>query len=110
MAYDEGLAERVRTFLEERTDVVEKKMFGGLSFMLRGNMFCGVLQEELLVRVGPDGHQEALAKPHARPMEFTGRGRMKGMVFVGPDGVESDEDLSDWIGRGVDFALSLPAK
>ena len=79
MAYDEGLAERVRTFLEERTDVVEKKMFGGLSFMLRGNMFCGVLQEELLVRVGPDG-------------------------------VESDEDLSDWIGRGVDFALSLPAK
>ena len=79
MAYDEGLAERVRTFLEERTDVVEKKMFGGLSFMLRGNMFCGVLQEELLVRVGPDG-------------------------------VESDEDLSDWIGRGVDFGLSLPAK
>jgi len=90
--------------------VVEKKMFGGLSFMLRGTMFCGVLQEELLVRVGPDGHQEALAKPHARPMEFTGLGRMKGMVFVGPDGVESDEDLSDWIGRGVDFGLSLPAK
>ena len=73
MAYDEGLAERVRTFLEERTDVVEKKMFGGLSFMLRGNMSFGVLQEDLLVRVGPDGHQEALAKPHARPMEFTER-------------------------------------
>ena len=72
MEYDEGLAERVRTFLEERTDVVEKKMFGGLSFMLRGNMSFGVLQEGLLVRVGPDGHQEALAKPHARSMEFRG--------------------------------------
>ena len=109
MAYDEGLAERVRVLLEERTNVVEKKMFGGLSFMLRGNMSCGVLKEDLLVRVGPDGYSEALAQPHARPMEFTGRS-MKGMVFVGPDGVESDEDLSDWVGRGVEFALSLPAK
>ena len=69
MAYDEGLAERVRTLLEERTDVVEKKMFGGLSFMLRGNMSCGVLKEDLLVRVGSDGHEEALAQPHARPAD-----------------------------------------
>ena len=109
MAYDEGMAERVRILLAERTDVAEKKMFGGLSFMLRGNMCCGVLQEDLLVRVGPDRHEEALAQPSARPMEFTGRS-MKGMVFVDPDGLESDEELSDWVERGVEFALSLPAK
>ena len=109
MAYDEGLAERVRNLLADRTGVAEKRMFGGLSFMLQGNMCCGVLQEDLLVRVGPDRHEEALARPHARPMEFTGRS-MKGMVFVGPDGLESDEGLSEWVARGVEFALSLPAK
>ena len=109
MAYDEGLAERVREVLADRPGIVEKKMFGGLSFMLQGNMSCGVLDEDLLVRVGPEAHEAALALPHARPMEFTGRS-MKGMVFVGPEGLESDEELSDWVGRGVDFALSLPAK
>ena len=109
MAYDEGLAERVRDVLADRPDIVEKKMFGGLPFMLQGNMSCGVLEDDLLVRVGPDAHEAALARPHARPMEFTGRS-MKGMVFVGPEGLESDEDLSKWVGRGVAFALSLPAK
>ena len=109
MAYDEGLAERVRDVLADRPDVVEKKMFGGLSFMLQGNMSCGVLDEDLLVRVGPAAHEAALALPHARPMEFTGRS-MKGMVFVGPEGLESDGELNEWVGRGVDFALSLPAK
>ena len=109
MAYDEGLAERVRDVLADRSDIVEKKMFGGLSFMLQGNMSCGVLEEDLLVRVGPEAHEAALALPHARPMDFTGRS-MKGMVFVDPEGLESDEELSEWVKRGLEFALSLPPK
>ena len=109
MAYDEELADRVRVSLADRTDVSERKMFGGLSFMLRGNMCCGVEKENLMVRVGPDAYDEALAQPAARLMDFTGR-PMKGMVFVGPEGYESDEGLRSWVERGVEYALSLPAK
>ncbi|MCH7488478.1 MAG: TfoX/Sxy family protein [Chloroflexi bacterium] len=109
MAYDEELAERIRAALADRTDVSERKMFGGLTFMLRGNMCCGVEKENLMVRVGPDAYDEALAQPGARLMDFTGR-PMKGMVFVGPEGYESDDGLAAWVERGVAFALSLPAK
>lgn len=73
MAYDEGLARRVHAVLSGRDGVVEKKMFGGLAFMIEGNMCCGVIDESLMVRVGPDGYEDALARPHARPMDFTGR-------------------------------------
>tara|TARA_B100000809_G_C15127900_1_gene527066 strand:+ start:406 stop:867 length:462 start_codon:yes stop_codon:yes gene_type:complete len=95
MAYDEGLAQRVRELLEERweeLEVIEKKMFGGLCFMVQGNMCCGILQDDMMVRVGAEGHADALAQPHARPMDFTGKA-MKGMVYVGPEGVEGDDDL-----------------
>lgn len=109
MAYDEGLAQRVREALEERGDVTEKKMFGGLAFLLAGNMSVGIVNDQLMVRVGPEAHQEALGLPHAREMDFTGRS-MKGFVYVGCEGFEVDADLEAWVERGVRFAASLPAK
>ena len=109
MAYDEGLAQRIRDVLGEQPRLVEKKMFGGVGFMIHGNMACGVHKDALIVRVGPEGYEEALAKPHTRPFDMTGR-PMKGWVMVTPDGYESDEVLEDWVQQGLDFALSLPAK
>jgi hypothetical protein len=109
MAYDEGLAQRVREVLSERQDIAEKKMFGGLSFLLQGNMAVGVIGEELIVRVGPHDYEEALAHEHARPFDMTGRA-MSGWVVVGADGYEGDEELYDWVMRGVGFAGTLPGK
>jgi TfoX/Sxy family transcriptional regulator of competence genes len=109
MPYDEKLADRVRGVLARQEGLTEKKMFGGLSFMLRGNMCCGVVRDDLMVRVGPKQHEEALAEPYARPMDFTGR-PLKGMVYVGPEGYCSEESLAKWVKRGVDFATSLPPK
>ena len=109
MAYDEGLAQRVREGLQETPGFAEKKMFGGLCFLVHGNMACGVTGEELMVRVGPAGYGEALAQPHAREMDFTGRA-LKGFVFVAPEGLQDDGDLTAWVGRGRDFAASLPPK
>lgn len=109
MAYDEKLAQRIRGLLASQHGVIEKKMFGGLCFLIRGNMFGGVLRENLIVRTGPQDYERAGAEPHARPMDFTGR-PLKGMVFVGPEGYQSDEDLKRWIQRGLKFALSLPPK
>jgi len=109
VAYDEGLAQRIREALEEREDVTERRMFGGLAFLLGGNMCVGIVRDELMVRVGPDAWAGVLAEPHAREMDFTGRS-MKGFVYVGSDGFESDDDLAAWIGRGVAFAGALPAR
>ena len=109
MAYDEPTAARIRAALASRTDVTERKMFGGLAFMIGGNMALGVNKDNLMVRVGPDAHAEALAQPHARPMDFTGR-PMKGFVFVDPPGYADDTTLSAWIKRGLTYAQSLPAK
>jgi TfoX/Sxy family transcriptional regulator of competence genes len=109
MAYDEGLAQRMREALTDEHAVSERKMFGGLAFLLRGNMCCGVVGEELMVRVGADGYAEALAQPHAREMDFTGRA-MKGFVYVACEGFESDEELDAWVSRGADFARALPPK
>ena len=109
MAYDEGLAQRIREVLGEQPGLVEKKMFGGIGFMVRGNMACGVHKDALIVRVGPEKHEEALARPHTKPFDITGR-PMKGWVMVTSDGYESDEALEDWVQQGLDFALSLPAK
>ena len=103
MAYDEGLAARVRDTFRGRQDVVEKKMFGGLTFMVAGRMACGVVHDDLMVRVGPAGHDAALAEPHARPMDFTGR-PMKGMVYVGSAGVRRDADLVRWVERAIRVA------
>ncbi len=109
MAYDEGLAERVREVLADNPKIREKKMFGGLVFMLNGNMACGLIKEELMVRVGPDTYEEVLSKPHARKMEFTGR-PMKGFITVEAEGLEDDKILKTWIIQGLDYAGSLPAK
>src|SRR5918992_1945562 len=109
MAYDEDLAERVREQLAAEPAVTEKAMFGGLAFLLQGNMAVGLSGEELMVRVGPDASDDALARPHTRPFDMTGR-PMKGWILVAPDGVETSRQLGAWVRRGVQFAGSLPAK
>lgn len=109
MAYDEGLAERLREVFQGQTETVEKRMFGGLAFMVNGNMCCGVERESLMARVGPDQYEEALTLPNARPMDFTGR-PMRGFVYVDPDGMESDEGLNEWVQRCLDFVATLPPK
>jgi TfoX/Sxy family transcriptional regulator of competence genes len=109
MAYDEGLAVRIEETLGDRIDLIAKKMFGGVGFLIQGNMACGVNKEDLIVRVGPARYQEALAQPHTREFDMTGR-PMKGWVVVEPEGCESDEDLAAWVQQGVEFALSLPPK
>jgi TfoX/Sxy family transcriptional regulator of competence genes len=109
MAFDEGLAERIRALVSDDLDVRERKMFGGLCFMCAGNMACGIVGDELMVRVGPDGWTDALSQPHAREMDFTGRS-MKGMVYVGVAGFAEDDDLARWVGRGLEYARSLPPK
>jgi len=109
MAYDEGVAQRVREALEARPDLTEKKMFGGLCFLLGGNMAAGIVGDELMLRVGPDAYEGALARTHAREMDFTGRA-LRGMVYVSTEGFESDEALVDWLDLAVGFAGSLPPK
>ncbi len=94
MTYDEALADRVRAPLSERTDVEQKRMFGGLTFMLAGHMGVGIVNEDLMVRVGADRHQEASARIRARPMDFTRR-IPKGFVFVGPEGAAGEKDRRD---------------
>jgi hypothetical protein len=109
MAYDEALAARVRAALGERGDLVEKRMFGGVGYLVRGNMACGVHGDRVIVRVGPEAYEAALADPHTRPFDLTGR-PMTGWVTVGPEGYAIDTALAEWILRGVSFALTLPAK
>ncbi|HZZ53364.1 MAG TPA: TfoX/Sxy family protein [Trebonia sp.] len=108
MAYDERLAARVRALLASRADVSERKMFGGLTFMVGGNMCCGVNREELIVRLDPGREEEVLARPHARPMDLTGR-RMRGFITVHPDGL-TGTDLDRWVREAVARAESLPPK
>ncbi len=109
MAYDDGLAQRVREALASEAGVIEKRMFGGLAFMVRGNMCCGVSGKDLMARVGPDAYEEALGRPFARPMDFTGR-PLRGFVYVGSEGCATDEELSGWVNRCLEFVGSLPAK
>ena len=110
MAYDEWLGERLTEHFRERGQpVTQKKMFGGLCFLLNGHMVCGVVGETLMVRVGKAAHAEALAQPHARPMDFTGR-PLGGMVYVAPEGFDDESGLADWVTRGLSHAASLPPK
>ena len=108
MAYDEHLADRVRDVLVLRERVTERSMFGGIAFMLAGNMCCGVIGEDLMVRLGEDG-EAALAEPHTRPMDFTGK-PMKSTVLVDPSGTTDEQELARWVDAGADFAASLPPK
>ena len=109
MAYDETLAGRLRGALRGAGTVSEKKMFGGIAFMLNGNMCCGVINDLLMARVGPEAYAGALERPHARPMDFTKR-PMKGYVYVEPGGLRSDEELAEWVGKCVEFVRTLPEK
>jgi len=109
MAFDEELAERVRDALAPRADLSERKMFGGIAFMIAGNMAVGILDDDLMVRLDPADAERALSEPHTRPMDFTGK-PMKGMIFVDSAGTSADEDLASWVEAGADFASSLPPK
>jgi TfoX/Sxy family transcriptional regulator of competence genes len=109
MAYNEGLAQRVRVVLEGKSGLVEKKMFGGVCFLLRGNMACGILNESLIVRIGLEKYEKALKQPHTSKFDITGK-PMKGWVMVSSEGHNTDERLSYWIEQGVAFALTLPEK
>ncbi len=109
MAYDEGLVQRVREFMDKQPMLDEKKMFGGIGFMVEGNIACGVLNDELIVRVGPDRYEESLEKKHTKVFDFTGR-PMTGWIMVKPAGYETDAALKEWVKMGVGFALTLPPK
>ena len=109
MAYDEALAQRIRAALPSVPGLTEKKMFGGIAFLVDGNMACGVSRENLMVWMSPDATDAALAQPHVRVFDMTGR-PMKGWIIVEPAGIQSDDDLNGWIAQGVAFAQSLPPK
>ncbi len=109
VAYDEGLAERIRDALALREGVSERKMFGGIAFMISGNMACGVVGEDLMIRLDPEEAERALAEENTRPMDFTGR-PMKGFVYVSPAATGGEEDLAGWVELAADHAASLPPK
>lgn len=109
MAYDESLAERIRGCLDGVAGIEETKMFGGLSFLLNGNMAVGVIKDELMVRVGRDEHDALVELPGARIMDFTGR-EMKGWLVVGGPGIADDDSLAAWVERGAEYAATLPEK
>ncbi len=109
MAYDPTLATRVRELVAGRKGVSEKAMFGGLAFLLDGKMFCGVLGNELLARIGPDAHDSAMEKPHVRIMDFTGR-PMRGYVFVGPEAITTATPLERWVRECEVHVATLPEK
>jgi TfoX/Sxy family transcriptional regulator of competence genes len=109
MAYDETLAPRIRDALARKKNVEEKKMFGGIGFLLNGNMLVGVWKDSLIVRLGPDSFEDALLEPHVKEFDITGR-PMKGWVLVEPEGVEGDDQLKGWIQRAMKFVRALPAK
>jgi TfoX/Sxy family transcriptional regulator of competence genes len=108
MAYDKKLAERVRATLGN-IPALEKKMFGGVGYMLHGNMACGILGDDLIVRVGKENYAAAMARPHTRIFESRGR-KMSGWVLVAPQGTADAANLNAWVEAGINFALTLPPK
>jgi TfoX/Sxy family transcriptional regulator of competence genes len=109
MAFDENLAARIRAHLGKRRGIAERKMFGGIIFMLRGNMCCGVHRDALIVRLGPEEAGGALAEPHTRAFDLTGR-PMKAWVLVEAKGLAKDAQLGKWLDRAAKWAGSLPPK
>jgi TfoX/Sxy family transcriptional regulator of competence genes len=109
MAYDAHLADRIRSILNGTTEFSEKKMFGGLTFMVNGQMCCGVLKNDLVLRLTPEHAAAALRQPHTRAMDFTGK-PMKSMIYVSALGTDSDQALSAWLESALRAARSLPDK
>ena len=107
MAFDESLAARIHDILGRKKGIEEKKLFGGIGFLLNGNMLVGVWKDSLIVRLDPDHYNDALLEPHVREFDITGR-PMKGWVLVGPGGVEDDDELRGWIERATKFVKALP--
>jgi len=107
MAYDEALVGRLRAALRRRKGVTEKKMFGGVCFMVDGHMCCGVASKDLVLRLGEEGTTAALEEPHTRPFDLTGK-KMKTMLYVSPEGLRSDDALKEWLDQALGFARSLP--
>lgn len=110
MAYDQNLAERIREILKNHPSWVEKKMFGGVGFILNGNMACGVQGNDLIVRVGIENDQAALSRPFVRPFEGVPGKPMAGWVLVAPEGTQDAQDLQQWVEMGYSVASSLPKK
>jgi hypothetical protein len=109
MAYSQSLAARVRQVLAGRRGVVERKMFGGVGYLLAGNMLVAIWQQSLVARVGPDAYPSALRQAHVREFDVTGR-PMRGWVLVDPEGIDTDGELRAWIERAVEFVGGLPGK
>lgn len=109
MAYDLGLAERIREQLEQRAELVEKKMFGGVGFLLHGNMACGIYKDKLMLRVGVEAQDDFLLQDHVRKFDVTGR-PMNGWLLIEPEGLEEDEALGKWVEAGLSFTQNLPPK
>lgn len=109
MAYSEALADRIRIALAQRQGVTERKMFGGIAFMVDGKMAVGVQKDDLMLRVSVEEFEQALSRPHVRPMDFTGR-PMVGFLYVAPAGCDTHADLRMWVDMAVVYAQSLPAK
>ncbi len=109
MAFSKALADEIRARIGDHPGLTERQMFGGIAFMLNGNMAVGVSGEELMVRVGKEGHDEAMSLPGARIFDMSGR-PMRGWILVGTEGIDSDDDLDTWISRGVAWAETLPPK
>jgi TfoX/Sxy family transcriptional regulator of competence genes len=109
MAYDQLLAARIRALIGGRDEVLERRMFGGLAFLMNGHMACGVQGDRLVLRLGIEGATAALREPHTRPMDFTGK-PLASMVYVEAAGLRQQADLRRWIGVALRFAKSLPPK
>lgn len=109
MSYDEGLAVRIEDILQDRDDVEMKKMFGGIAFMVNKHMTVGIIDDMLMARVGPDQYEKCLKEDFVKEMTFTGKA-MKGMVYVLPEGIAEDQDLTRWVNLCLDFINTLPNK
>jgi TfoX/Sxy family transcriptional regulator of competence genes len=110
MSYDQILAERIRFTLKDHPEIVEKKMFGGVGFMINGNLACGVQADDLIVRIGVDSNAKALSLPHVRPFMPVPGKPMAGWILVAPEGTSTDHDLQNWVITGYEYASSLPEK
>jgi TfoX/Sxy family transcriptional regulator of competence genes len=109
MAFDESLAARIRDGLTRKNNIEEKKMFGGIGFLLSGNMLVGVWKKSLIVRLGGEEGADAIHEPHAKAFDITGK-PMKGWILVEPEGIKNDDQLKGWIERAMKFVRTLPRK
>jgi TfoX/Sxy family transcriptional regulator of competence genes len=109
MPYDAGLAARLADVTADMPDMVEQKMFGGIGYMLGGNMCVGIYKDFLILRLGEEGARQVLAEPHASPMDITGR-VMKGWAKIAPEGIAEDAELARYVAKARDFVATLPAK